>query len=364
VFGNPEVFAPAPKHVVVLMGAAATHGDLLFTSTDGGRTFGPGVLVGDEIAPTSAVLVGNQIVETDSDDSNGVQIGAFSITSPAPPVAYANPSKTGGNDGLGAVKGGVMVAGDNASSGPTTVEYAPAGKSFTTTGSYSKVATFSGESFGGVSGNALLTIQTGGKGDFLLRFFNGTKFGAAHVVPGGSDFGPGWQTIDRDPGGVTHVIRSDEHTSPIYELTEYSTTTGAHWTKRVLGNTFNNTFSAGLDSAGSGLVLGVVPARGFPVLAPQTVSFALTHSSDKKGHSVIGKGKGHAASKTRKIELQVEKSGRWYDVASTHESASGAFSFKIKDTVIGTRRYRAVASDHAGYVEFGYSAARSLTVKK
>ena len=322
------------------------------------------MLVGDEFAPTSTALIGSQIVETDTDDSSGVRVGAISITSPAPPASYANPSKAAGTVGIGAVKGGVMVAGDNASSGPTSVEYAPSGKSFTATASYSKVGTFSGESLGGVSGNALLTVQTGGKEDFLLRFFNGTTFGAAHVVPGGNDFGPQWWTIDRDPSGVTHVFRSVDRTSPLYELIEYSTTTGAHWTKHILGNTLGNTFSAGLDRTGSGLVLGVGPAEGFPILAPQTVSFTLSKSSVTKGHAVTGKGKGHAASKTRKIELQVEKAGRWYDVTSTHESASGAFSFKIKDSVVGTRKYRAVASDHAGYVEFGYSAARSLTVKK
>jgi hypothetical protein len=98
------------------------------------------------------------------------------------------------------------------------------------------------------------------------------------------------------------------------------------------------------------------------VLAPQSVTFSLSKSSVKKGHKVTGKGKGSAAASGRKIELQIEKSGKWYDVASTHESASGAFKFKIKCSSDGTFKYRAVASDHAGYVEFGYSPARSLHV--
>jgi hypothetical protein len=60
--------------------------------------------------------------------------------------------------------------------------------------------------------------------------------------------------------------------------------------------------------------------------------------------------------------LQVERSGRWYAVATTHENASGAFSFTIRGTAAGTRDYRAVVSDLAGYLQFGYSAARALKV--
>ena len=49
-----------------------------------------------------------------------------------------------------------------------------------------------------MSGNALLTVQTKGTAS-LIRFFTGTEFGCAHVLPGGSDFGPQWWTIDKDP---------------------------------------------------------------------------------------------------------------------------------------------------------------------
>ena len=43
-------------------------------------------------------------------------------------------------------------------------------------------------------------------------------------------------------------------------------------------------------------------------------------------------------------------------------SSSGAFSFTIKGAAAGTRDYRAVVSDFAGYLQFGYSAARALKV--
>jgi hypothetical protein len=362
--GIPQVFAPSAGHVVVLIGAGPSHGNLVFTSANGGKSFDAGVQVGNMFAPTTAALVAGQIVYSDSDDSNGVQVSAVSASAPADPGTPAKPSPTGGSVAVGSYKSGVLVAGDNASSGPTKVWYAAAGKSFNATASYKLVATISGENVQGMSGNALLTEQTGGKERLEVRFFNGVTFGAAHAVPGGAGGGPGWLTIDKDPGGVTHVFLSDDRTSPIYELNEVSTTTGSHWTAPTrLGNgTTSDEFSAGLDKHGTGLVLGTAPARGYPVLAHQSVSFAFTKSTVKKGHKTVGKGKGSAAAKGRAIELQVEKSGRWYDVKSTHEKSNGSFSFKIKATKSG--KYRAVASDHAGYVEFGYSAARTLHVKR
>lgn len=364
VFGVPQVFAPSPNDVDVLMGEGFVHGDQFFRSTNGGKTFGAGVLVGDDVAPTSAVRVGSQIAFTDNDDSSGVRVAAISDTAPAPPASLANPSTKEGTVGIGSYKNGVLVAGDNANGSPTSVEYAPAGKNFNTTSSYKKVGSFTGERLGGMSGNALLTVQTTGKEHLLVRLFNGTKFGSAHVVPGGGTSGPEWWDLVQDPSGATHVMVSDDRTSPIYELEEYSTTTGSHWSKRPLGHAISDFFSAGLDGHGSGLVLGVDPAKGYPILAAQSVTFSLSKSSVKKGHKVTGKGKVRAAAKGRKIELQIEKSGKWFNVASTHEKGSGSFSFKIKGTSVGKAKYRAVASDHAGYVEFGYSVARSLTVKK
>jgi hypothetical protein len=64
------------------------------------------------------------------------------------------------------------------------------------------------------------------------------------------------------------------------------------------------------------------------------------------------------------VELQVERSSRWYTIATTHESASGAFSFKIKGSRTGTFHYRAVASDLVGEFLYGYSPARALKVKR
>ena len=98
------------------------------------------------------------------------------------------------------------------------------------------------------------------------------------------------------------------------------------------------------------------------MLGTQRVTFSLKSSTIKKGKSTIGSGKGSPAGKGRKVELQVERSGRWYTVKTTHESSSGAFSFTIKGSAAGKFSYRAVTNDLAGYLLYGYSSARSLKV--
>ena len=98
------------------------------------------------------------------------------------------------------------------------------------------------------------------------------------------------------------------------------------------------------------------------MLATQSVSLSLKSSTIRKGRSTTGSGKGSPAAKGRKVELQVERSGRWYTVATTHEGAGGKFGFTIKGTSAGTHVYRAVVSDLAGYLQYGYSPARKLRV--
>jgi hypothetical protein len=90
--GMPEVFIPSANHVVVLQGACCDSnpngGDLLFSSTDGGRIFGPGVPVGD-LGVDGAVLIGNQVVFTESYGGPGAQTESISLTSPGPPPSTA-----------------------------------------------------------------------------------------------------------------------------------------------------------------------------------------------------------------------------------------------------------------------------------
>jgi hypothetical protein len=374
VFGTVEAWALSNTEIVVLEGTccdADPNSLLLYTSTDGGAAFGSPARVGsDDVSIGAAALVGDQLVTLSEDSHEGaiVQSIATDATTPASGPAIVNDNPPIGM-GVGSYKGGVLI-GNNGTGNTTNVEYAPSGMDFNAAGSYTKVGSFSHEAVRAMSGNALLTQQTNGKDYFELRFFNGTSFGSPHTVPGykGSTLGS-WLTMDQ-VGGVTHLFLETNYEAPIYDLMEISTSKGTHWSGRTnLGNAIaSNTFAAGLDSNGSGLVLGTgasgSDARGYPVLATQSVSFSLTKSSIHKGKKIKGKGKGSAASKGRKIELQIEKKGLWYNVASTKESSSGAFSFTIKGSSVGTFHYRAVANDHAGYVQYGYSSSRSLKVKK
>ena len=371
-FDVPQVYALSDSRIVVLQNtccdANTNGGDLLFTSTDGGEVFGPPVRVGS-VDVSAATLIGSTIVFTGGNAHIGAQVESIPTDASGPPATTATVNDNQPPDvGIGSYKSGVLVANDVLGSDYTThVEYAAAGKNFDASASYQQVASYSHEYVVAMSGDALLTRQTTGKEELILRFFNGTSFGAAHDVPGyaGHTLGS-WTTMDRDPAGVTHLFIEANYISPTYDLQETSTTTGAHWTRRTdLGNAIDNdVFGVRLDATGSGLVLGGSKAIGYPVLAPQRVSFKLKKSSIKKGHATVGSGKGVTKSHGRKVELQIERKGRWFDVKSTHESSSGAFRFRIKGKSVGKHKYRAVAADRAGYVQFGYSVGRSLKVKK
>jgi hypothetical protein len=370
--GVPEVFVPSADHVAVLMNACcdsnADGGDLLYTSTDGGATFGAPVRVGT-LDVSSAALIGGDIVFSAGDDNNGAEVESIPVDASGPPASTAIATqKTAYDIGVGSYHGGALIASDYLGTDYTTyVAYAPAGRNFDASGSYRNVGVFAHQQLIAMSGDALLTQQTTGGEALELRYFNGTGFGAEHVVPGTSGGGPEWFALDQDPRGEAHVF-SDRAFAPVsYDLYERSSSDGATWSSPVdLGDaSASNTFGAALDSAGSGLVLGTAadaPAWGFPVLAPQGVSFTLKSSVISSGRSVTASGKGSPAATGRAVQLQVERSGLWYWVATTHENSSGSFSFTIKGTALGTFSYRAVVSDFAGYLQYGYSPARSLRV--
>jgi hypothetical protein len=371
LFGTPQVFVTSANHVDVLMDTccdANPDGDILvFSSANGGRTFAAPVRVGSTVGVGAAALVGSQIIFTSGDDHDGFQVESVPVDPSGPPAETALPNAAVAYDvGLGSYKGGALAASDYDGTPyySTYVEYAAKGKDFNATASYRRVGSFADESLIGMSGNALLTEENSGSEALKLRLFNGTSFGPAHVVPGTSGGGPEWFSVDQDPHGKTFVF-SERAFSPIgYHLYDVSTWTGAAWTGAVnLGDAIvNNFFAAGLDANGSGLVLGTSPAWAYPVLEPQGVSFGLKASTIAKGHTTTASGKGSPVAKGRAVSLQVERSGLWYTVATTHENGSGAFSFTINGSAAGTYNYRAVASDFAGYVEYGYSAARTLKV--
>jgi hypothetical protein len=367
-FGVPEVFAPSAGHVVVLQQTCCDSnpagGDLLYSSTDGGATFGTPVRVGS-LDVDAAALIGSNIIFSAGDAVGGAYVESIPVTATGPPATTATATAKEAFDiGDGSYQGGALVASDYLGTDYTTyVAYAPSGENFNKSASYHNVGIFPHEQLIGISGDALLTIQTTGKEDLELRLFNGTSFGSPHVVPSNGG-GAGAYTIDQDPSGMVHVFTQTSRSAPIYHLYEVSTSTGATWSKAVdLGNSIQDgDFAAALDATGSGLVLGTGPAWGYPVLASQGVSFSLTPPSIMKGQTTTGEGTGSPAAAGRKVELQLEKSGLWYNVATTHEGTGGSFSFTIKGTTAGSFNYRAVASDLPGYLQYGYSPAQSLQV--
>ena len=84
--GTPAVFAPSPNHVVVLMGTCCDEnpngGDLVFTSTNGGKTFGAPVRVGETVGVNAQALIGGQIVF-----ASGGHDGALVESVPVDPAA-------------------------------------------------------------------------------------------------------------------------------------------------------------------------------------------------------------------------------------------------------------------------------------
>jgi hypothetical protein len=272
-FGVPEVFLPSPNHVVVLQNTCCDNnqagGDLLYSSTDGGRSFSAPVRVGT-LGVSAATLIGRRIAFTAADDSAGPQVESVTVTASGPPASIATArTKTAFAAAIGQHKGGVLIGSDFIGTRTTTtyVEYAPKGEDFNASASYRQVATFTSEHLLAMSGNALLTVQTGNhRNAAVLRIFNGRGYGPAHVVPNTRGGGPEWFTVFTDPGGTVHVF-SVRGLFRGYDMIEESTSTGASWSRlRDLGLAIHNDFfDAGLNGRGRGIVLGTDPAWGYPV---------------------------------------------------------------------------------------------------
>ena len=292
VFGVPEVFTPSANDVVVLQETCCDSntagGDLLYTSTDGGATFGAPVRVGS-LSVDAAALIGNDIIFSASYTSGGY-VESIPVNASGPPASTATATAKAASDiGDGTYAGGALVASDYLSTDYTTyVAFAPSGDNFNKSASYHNVGRFPHEQLIGISGGALLTIQTTGKQHLELRLFNGTGFGSPHVVPSNGG-GPGAYAIDQDGNGMLHVFSDDSRSAPAYHLYEVSSVSGATWSKAVdLGNAVkDSSFAVALDSTGSGLVLGTGagtgPAYGYPVPASQSVSFSLASSRSRRG---------------------------------------------------------------------------------
>ena len=273
VFQTPQVFVPSAGHVIVLQYTCCENnqiGDLLYSSSNGGRSFSAPVRVGDNNqGVTASALIGAHIVFLGNNNNAGARVESIPVTASGPPatVAIAN-AKTAYDVGVGQYKGGALIGSDTltGSTYATYVEYAARGKNFNASSSYHRVGTFAKEQLIAMSGRALLTMRTTGSQALVLRLFNGRGFGPAHIVPGTSGGGPAWFTMNQDPSGRVHVF-SERALVRTYHLLEVSTSTGARWTRPTdLGNAIKSIwFSAALNSHGRGLVLGNSPALGYPV---------------------------------------------------------------------------------------------------
>ncbi|HEX9031353.1 MAG TPA: hypothetical protein VF834_05870 [Streptosporangiaceae bacterium] len=267
-FGRPGVFTPSAGHVVVLQQTCCEvnpNSTVLYTSSDGGKTFSAPVRVG-ALGVDASELIGGQILYTSQNNAGGLQVVSVPVAASGPRPTARISSRVAYDVGLGQYKGSALVGTDFIGSTYTTYLYhAAKGSNFDVATSYSSVAKFAGESLLAMSGGALLTDRV--KGDaVLLRMFNGTAYGPAHVVAhihGGLGT---WLTVNQDPSGHVHVFAIMSTAN--YHMLEVSTSTGGTaWTRATdLGNAISSTaLSAATDSTGRGLVLGTVPAWGYPV---------------------------------------------------------------------------------------------------
>ncbi len=268
--GTPEVFVTSANHVVVLQQTCCDTnpdgGDVLYTSTDGGKVFSGPVRIGS-LSVNSAALAGGNIVFTD-DDAGNWQVEGVSAGASGPPATIAT---IGSSDiystAVGDYKGGALVASTQGNTNDNAyVKYAPKGSDFDSSSSYSQVGKFDNESVIAMSGSALLTIQTKHGSAVRLRLFNGHGFGSAHAVPHDSGGGPQWFTVVQAPDGHVYVF-SERAGYKTYDLIEESTSNGSKWSNPIdLGDAVDSSyFSGAVNNSGKGLVLGTDPAIGYPV---------------------------------------------------------------------------------------------------
>jgi hypothetical protein len=270
--GTPQVFVWSLNHVAVLASTccdANPDGDnLLYTSTDGGKTFSAPVRVGSDVTVNAAALAGSQIVFTQSYSGSWLA-QAVSVTAPAPPASVATLGpRAAFAVAVGNYKDGALVASDYEGKSTTTsyVYYAAAGSDFSLSSSYKLVGKFDNTAVLAMSRSTLLTMQTKHGSSADVRKFNGHSFGTAHAVPHTAGGGAEWFTVCQAPDGHMYVF-SERSGYKIYDLIEESSSTGSKWSKPVnLGNAIDSTyFDGAVNNSGKGLVLGTDPAWGYPV---------------------------------------------------------------------------------------------------
>jgi hypothetical protein len=366
VFGSPSVTVESGGVVYVAMDECCNATDVLFMSTDGGRTFGAPVPIGPADAPNISVSetfgvtgFGVHMMWAEDDAGPNLDVEFADLGDPAAGqvvTAMTDPGADFFTAGLGSDAGGVIAAGSD-SNDVTFASFAPARSTV-----FHPVGQFPGQQLIAVSGEAMVTQLTTGSQSLVLRLFNGTSFGPAHVVPVSGGGGPNWNTAAWTPG---RTFIFTERNQDSYDLEMQSTVSGSSWTRRTdVGDAIkSNEFSTALDNIGSGLVVGTSgPVTVFPVLAAQPVSFKLSKRKVARGAGVTAKGVGTSPAAGRTVRLEQLERGRWQNIATTHERANGRFSFHITRHAAGRYTFRAYVADLPGYLQYGYSRGRTLRV--
>ena len=369
--GVPEVLSTGGAEVSVVVSDCCNSTPdtaFVYNSTDGGATFSAYVKAGTIGNATGAsigagtVAEGNLVVATNETGSLNLQ--AFPPNPASPVTALATPnSKEDSDTSLTTDAGGVLVASDDTTN--TYVEFARSGSNFNSSSAYTAVGTFTKQTTTAVSGNALLTDPGGSlTGGERLRFFNGTSFGTQYKVPDTRQGDDGYFAM-QDAGGVVHVFLIGRRDG--YDLFSETTASGSHWSRLAqYGSAINSTQLAPvLGPSGAGVVLeantGSAKVLVQPILNPQDVRIKLAKTTVKPGHSTKLIGSVTPRLKNQKVTLERLSGRRWYTVATTHESAAGAFSFTVPGM---TDTYRAVVAYQPGYYLYGYSKPVTLTAKR
>lgn len=378
VYGRTIVLLPAVNVVQVVADECCQDDPQLpittWTSTDGGRTFGPPVSVGSLDGLSDAALDGGQLVLF-ADEVDGVHEQVTTTDGSAPATSdTVISSDTGGVKETVLRSGALLIGHENALDGEnarntTTLELQSGPNA-----APSVVATFPGED--------LVTLTTGAGQSYLMtrindggatldppvriRHWNGTSFDAPHTLP---IPGPGDDTrfsLAVDGAGRLHAVWVGSR--EFYRLWHsVSTDGGATWTASLLGDAFSATeIYPVLGSDGSGIALelsaGAGPAVVQPILLIPHLSLSVSHRRVALGGRTTFSGHVTPAVPGNVVLIQRLTGAKWTTVGSTREKKSGAFSVVVTPKHLGKGAYRAFVSGVAGHYDIGASGSVSVTV--
>ncbi len=363
--GIPEVLSTGGTEVSVVVSGCCSSSvsatTFTYNSSNGGKAFSPFVQAGVIDGLGAGTTANGQFVVSDY-SAGSFTVQAFPPHPSSVVTATATPNnQIAGDVSLTTYHGGVLAASDNLTS--TYVEYAKSGSDYNASSSYKSVGKINNEQTVTVSGNALLTDPGGSlTGGDRLRFFSGTSFGKANKVPDAKPTDDGYFTM-QETGSTVHVFFLDRDQS--YDVFSETTKNGSSWSAlQQYGTAITaDQLVSVLGPTGAGVVLeagtGSSPVLAQPILNPQFVSIALKQSKVKPGHSTKLTGTVRPQLKNQLVTLELKSGKDWLTVTTTHESASGTFSFTVPGKA---ETYRAVVAYQPGYYLYGYSNSVTLAV--